>query len=112
MAGPVDFATVQYARKMSAAVQELAALAPDDLRKLASFLERWAAIREGGGEVTPQQLTVIFQGLHAKELVALEAVKGGLQVEFTGGGFEYERYLLRPDGRVPNHRYEAKRAGN
>ncbi|MFQ5611982.1 MAG: hypothetical protein ACE5H9_07590 [Anaerolineae bacterium] len=111
MTGPVDFATVQYARKMSAAVEALAGLSPTVLRSLAAFIHHWAGLKEAGVELTPQQLQVIFQGLHSKDLVRLEAVKGGVQVEFSGGGFEYERFLLRQDGRMPNHRYEAKKAG-
>jgi hypothetical protein len=35
--------------------------------------------------------------------------KGGILVEFTGGGFEYERFLIRTDGKVPNSRYETKK---
>jgi hypothetical protein len=31
-------------------------------------------------------------------------------VEFAGGGYEYERFLLREDGKVPNNRYETKKA--
>jgi hypothetical protein len=51
-----------------------------------------------------------MQSLHTRDLVKLEPTKGGVLVEFTGGGFEYERFLLRPDGKVPNHKYESKKA--
>jgi hypothetical protein len=110
MAGPVDFPTVQWARKMSALAQNFASLAPADLRKLSNFLDKLADLRQQEGELTEQQLQVIMQGLHSKELVKLELVKGGVSVEFSGGGFEYERFLLRDDGKVPNSRYETKKA--
>ena len=110
MAGPVDFATVQWARKMGALVSQLAGLSPADLRKLSSFLAGWADLRQNQGELSEQQLQVILQGLHTKELVRLEPQKGGVYVEFSGGGFEYERFLVRADGKVPNSRYETKRS--
>jgi hypothetical protein len=47
--------------------------------------------------------------LHTKNLVKLEIHKGGVFVEFTGGGFAYERFLIRADGKVPNNRYESKK---
>lgn len=109
MAGPVDFPTLQWARKMSALVPALAALAPADLRKLSSFLDKLAGLREQEGELSEQQVQVIMQGLRGKELVRLEKEKGGVLVEFTGGGFEYERFLVRADGKVPNSRYETKK---
>jgi len=109
MTGPVDFATVQWSRKMTAAVQNLTALAPADLRKLGNFLDKLANFSEAGGELSEQQLQVILQNLHAKELVRLETHKGGALVEFSGGGFEYERFLVRDDGKMPNSRYEAKK---
>jgi len=109
MTGPVDFATVQWSRKMTAAMQNLAALAPADLRKLGNFLDKLANFSEAGGELSEQQLQVILQSLHTKELVRLETHKGGAFVEFSGGGFEYERFLVRDDGKVPNSRYEAKK---
>ncbi|MBE7550307.1 MAG: hypothetical protein HS126_04420 [Anaerolineales bacterium] len=110
MAGPVDFSTVQWARKMSALAQNFAGLAPADLRKLGNFLAKLADLRQQEGELTEQQLQVIMQGLRSKELVKLELAKGGVSVEFSGGGFEYERFLLRADGKVPNNRYETKKA--
>lgn len=109
MTVPVDFATVQWSRKMTAAVQNLTALDPADLRKLGNFLDKLVNFSEAGGELSEQQLQVILQNLHTKELVRLEAHKGGALVEFSGGGFEYERFLVRDDGKVPNNRYEAKK---
>ena len=109
MTGPVDFAAVQWSRKMTAAVQNLTALAPADLRKLGNFLDKLANFSEAGGELSEQQLQVILQSLHTKELVRLETHRGGAFVEFSGGGFEYERFLVRDDGKVPNSRYEAKK---
>lgn len=109
MAGPVDFPTVQWARKMSAVAQNFAGLAPADLRTLSNFLDKLADLRQQEGELTEQQLQVIMQGLRSKELVRLELEKGGVLVEFSGGGFEYERFLLRADGKVPNSRYETKK---
>ncbi len=53
-------------------------------------------------------MTVILQNLYNKTLTQIHADKGGVVVEFTGGGYEYERFLVRTDGRVPNSRYEAK----
>jgi hypothetical protein len=44
-----------------------------------------------------------------KSLTGLRTDKGDVLVELSGGGFEYERFLVRADGRVPNSRYEAKR---
>ncbi len=109
MTGPVDFPTVQWARKMSALAQNFAALSPADLRKLNNFLDKLADLREQSGELSEQQLQVIMQGLRSKELVKLELEKGGVLVEFSGGGFEYERFLVRADGKVPNSRYETKK---
>jgi hypothetical protein len=94
---------------MSALVPALAGLAPADLRKLSSFLDKLAGLREQEGELSEQQVQVIMQGLRGKELVKLEKEKGGVLVEFTGGGFEYERFLVRADGKVPNSRYETKK---
>ncbi len=110
MAGPVDFPTVQWARKMSALTQNFAGLSPDDLRKLSNFLVKLADLRQQEGELSDQQLQVIMQGLRTKELVKLELHKGGIYVEFSGGGFEYERFLVRADGKVPNSRYQTKKA--
>ncbi len=110
MAGPVDFPTVQWARKMGALAQHFAGVAPADLRKLSNFLDKLAGVREQGGELSEQQVQVILQGLRSKELVKLELEKGGVLVEFSGGGFEYERFLIRADGKVPNSRYETKKS--
>jgi hypothetical protein len=33
-----------------------------------------------------------------------------MMVEFSGSGFVYERYLLKNDGRIPNYKYESKKA--
>jgi hypothetical protein len=109
MTGPVDFPTVQWARKMSALAQNFAGVAPADLRKLSNFLDKLAALREQSGELSEQQVQVIMQGLRSKELVKLELEKGGVFVEFAGGGFEYERFLVRADGKMPNSRYESKK---
>jgi hypothetical protein len=111
MAGPVDFSTVQWARKMSALAQNFAGLSPADLRKLSNFLEKLADLRAQEAELSDQQLQVILQGLHSKDLVRLALEKGGVLVEFSGGGFEYERFLIRADGKVPNSRYETKKVG-
>ncbi|HXW01703.1 MAG TPA: hypothetical protein VEC93_25050 [Anaerolineae bacterium] len=111
MAGPVDFSTVQWARKMSALAQNLAGLSPADLRKLSNFLDKLADLREQEAELSDQQLQVIMQGLRSKDLVRLALEKGGVLAEFSGGGFEYERFLIRADGKVPNSRYETKKVG-
>jgi hypothetical protein len=110
MLDPSDFASVQWGRKMSALAHNFAHVSPADLRKFSSFLNRLADLREQEGELSDQQLMVIMQNLRAKELVKLELHKGGVLAEFTGGGFEYERFLIRADGRMPNSRYEAKKA--
>ena len=111
MLNPSDFASVQYGRKMSTLAKQFDSLPPDDLRKLSSFLVQLANLRENEGELSDAQLTVIMQNLRTKELANLQPHKGGILVEFTGGGFEYERFLLREDGRMPNSRYESKKAG-
>ncbi len=110
MVGSVDFATLQWARKMTALAQDFTHLTPTDLRKFSSFLEKLADFRQNGGELSEQQAQVIMQTLHHKELVRLDVHKGGAYVEFTGGGFAYERFLIRVDGKVPNNRYETKKA--
>ena len=109
--GPIDFATVQWARRRGTELEPLLALAGDDLRKLASLLEKLAQLKAVDVTPTNAQLTVLLQNLHTKNLDSLAATKGGLQVQFSGGGYEYECFLLRDDGRVPNHKYESKRAG-
>jgi signal transduction protein with GAF and PtsI domain len=106
---PLDFAAVQWARKMTALTGPLAGLKADDLRKLGGFLQKLADFTAAGGELSPEQAQVIMQNLHAKTLVRFDPDKGGALVEFTGGGFEYERFLIRADGKMPNSRYEAKK---
>ncbi|MCB0166312.1 MAG: hypothetical protein KDI79_18930 [Anaerolineae bacterium] len=110
MLNPSDFASVQYGRKMSALAQHFAGVSPNDLRKFSNFLLKLADLRESEVELSAQQLNVIMQNLRTKDLTKLEAHKGGVMVELTGGGFEYERFLLRDDGRMPNSRYDAKKA--
>lgn len=109
MLNPSDFASVQYGRKMSALAQNFSGVSPDDLRKFSNFLIQLANLRENEGELSDAQLNVIMQNLRTKELTKLAVDKGGILVEFTGGGFEYERFLLRADGRMPNSRYESKK---
>ena len=106
----VDFATVQWSRKMTTLVQNFDTLSPIDLRKLSNFLAVLSDFRDNSGELSEQQLQVILQGLHTKDLVKLAIHKGGVFVEFSGGGFAYERFLIRADGKVPNNRYESKKA--
>jgi hypothetical protein len=107
----IDFASVQWARKMNADLESLLARPGDDLQKIAHLLEKLAPLKEADQWPTEAQMTVLLQNLHTKELVLLEGVRGGnLMVEFRGGGYEYERFLLREDGRMPNHKYEAKKA--
>jgi hypothetical protein len=106
----VDFATVQWARKMTTLMQNFDALPAADLRKLSNFLARLADFRESGGELSEQQLQVIMQGLRTKNMDRLEINKGGVFVEFSGNNFAYERFLIRADGKVPNNRYESKKA--
>jgi hypothetical protein len=110
MLNPSDFASVQWGRKMSLLVQNFRGLPPDDLRKLSGFLSKLADLRQQEAELSDQQLLIIMQNLRTKELVKLETHKGGIFVEFSGGGFEYERFLIRDDGRMPNSRYESKKA--
>ena len=107
--GPVDFATVQWARKGTAALEPMLALSAEELTKLAGLLEQLAALKAAGATPTTAQLTVLLQNLHTKTLDSLEVVKGGLQVQFSGGGVDYERFLLREDGRMPNNKYQSKR---
>lgn len=107
----IDFAAVQWSRKMTAALQSVGGLPPGDLRQLAGFLDKLADLHEQKIELSEQQLQVILQNLYSKDLVRLEPHKGGVYVEFSGGGFEYERFLVRADGKVPNNRYEAKKSG-
>jgi len=105
----VDFAAVQWARRMAEALGPLQALEPDELSRLVPLLEGMVSLaHQGGVQLSDQQMTVILQNLFNKTLTQIQVDKGGVVVEFTGGGFEYERFLIRADGRVPNSRYEAK----
>jgi hypothetical protein len=104
----VDFAAVHWARRMAEAIQPLLILKPEDIQRLVPLIQALAHLP--AVELSPQQLTVILQGMFSKTLTRLEADKGGVLVEFTGGGYAYERFLVRTDGRVPNSRYEAKKA--
>jgi hypothetical protein len=106
----VDFAAVQWARRMGQAVEPLRALEPGELSSLAPLLEGMVSLAEGGVQLSDQQTTVILQNMYNKDLTHIWADKGGVVAEFTGGGFEYERFLVRADGRVPNSRYEAEPA--
>ena len=106
----VDFAAVQWARRMAEAIEPLRTLESCDLRQLGPLIEAMATLEEKEIRLTDQQLTVILQNAFSKDLVRIQADKGGVLVEFTGGGFEYERFLVRPDGRVPISRYEAEPA--
>lgn len=110
MLDPSDFASVQWGRKMSGLAKNFEGFSPDELRKFSNFLQKLADLRESEAELSEAQLLVIMQNLRSKELVNLEQHKGGIFVEFAGGGFEYERFLLRDDGRMPNSRYESKKA--
>jgi hypothetical protein len=103
----IDFAAVQWARRMSEALGPLGALEPGDLVRLAPLLEAMISIADQGGQLSEQQLAVLLQNMFGKSLTQVRADKGGVLVEFTGGGFEYERFLIRADGRVPNSRYQA-----
>ena len=105
----VDFATVQWARKMTAIGQNLADLSAEELQTLGQFLGRLADFKQNGGELSSAQWQVIMQNLYSKKLVRLEPDKGGALAEFSGGGFKFERFLIRSDGKVPNFRYEAKK---
>ena len=104
----VDFAAVMWARRMSEALDGLRHLGGDDLNRLAPLVKGMAELAGQGTTLSDQQLAVILQHLFAKTLTRIEVDKGGVLVEFSGGGFEYERFLVRTDGRVPNHRYEAR----
>lgn len=103
-----DFAAVMWARRMSEALGGLRQLGADDLGRLVPLIGGMTSLAEQGIQLSDQQLAVILQNLFSKTLSRIEADKGGALVEFNGGGFEYERFLVRADGRVPNNRYEAK----
>jgi hypothetical protein len=105
----LDFAAVQWARQMSELLKPLRELEGDDLKRLAPLIEGMSQLAEEGVRLSDQQLTVILQNMLTKTLTSLRADKGGVTAEFSGGGFAYERFLIRQDGRVPNSRYEAKK---
>ena len=104
----VDFAAVQWSRRTADALRPLRNLTAGDLRRLVPLIQGMSELPEEVA-LTDEQLGVILQNMFAKHLVRIRAEKGGIWVEFTGGGFEYERFLVRSDGRVPNSRYEAKK---
>jgi hypothetical protein len=103
-----DFAAVIWARRMSEALGGLRYLGADDLGRLVPLIEGMRSIAEQEIQLSDQQIAVILQNLYNKTLSRIEVDKGGVLVQFSGGGFEYERFLVRADGRVPNSRYEAK----
>jgi hypothetical protein len=104
----VDFSAVMWARRMTEALGGLRDLEARDLKRLMPLIRGMADLAEQDLRLSDQQLTVILQNMHEKSLAKVQADRGGVLVEFTGGGFEYERFLVRADGRVPNSRYEAK----
>ena len=107
---PIDFASVQWARKRAKDMENLLSLSMEDLGKISSLLDKLAQLKAADRQPTEAQMTILLQYLHTKNLDSLEAAKGGLSVQFSGGGFEYECFLLREDGRMPNHKYQSKRA--
>jgi hypothetical protein len=105
----VDFAAVQWSRRMADALRPLRSLSAEDLKRLIPLIQGMSELPQDA-TLTDEQLGVILQNMFAKRSTRLQPDKGGILVEFTGAGFEYERFLVRPDGRVPNSRYEAKKA--
>lgn len=104
----VDFNAVMWARRTAEALEPLRGLDASDLGRLTSLIQAMSDLAEVGVRLSDQQFSVILQNMYSKSLTQVQADKGGVLVEFTGGGFEYERFLVRSDGRVPNSRYEAK----
>ena len=104
----VDFNAVMWARHAAKALEPLRSLEASDLGRLIPLVQAISDLAEAGIRLSDQQLAVILQNMYGKNLVQVQADKGGILAEFTGGGFEYERFLVRSDGRVPNSRYEAK----
>ena len=104
----VDFAAVQWSRRMAEALRPLRNLSAEDLGRLVPLIQGMGDLPQEV-TLTDEQMAVILQAMFAKRLTQLQPDKGGVLVEFTGTGFEYERFLVRPDGRVPNSRYEAKK---
>lgn len=107
----IDFASVQWARRVGGELEPLLARSGDELQKIGCLMSALGKLKAADITPTAAQMTVLLQNLHTKNLEALEARRGGnLMVHFTGGGYEYERFLLRADGRVPNHKYESQKA--
>jgi len=104
----VDFNAVMWARRTAEALEPLRSLEASDLDRLTSLIRAMSDLAKRGIRLSDQQFSVILQNLYSKSLIQVQAEKGGILVEFTGGGFEYERFLVRSDGRVPNSRYEAE----
>ncbi len=104
----VDFDAVMWARHAAEALEPLRSLEASDLGRLTPLIRAMADLAERGVRLSDQQFTVLLQNMYSKSLTQVHAEKGGILVEFTGGGFEYERFLVRSDGRVPNSRYEAE----
>ena len=105
----IDFPSVQWARRLQPTLAPFLEKPETDLRKLSQLFNALASLKAADVTPTEAQLTVLLQYLHTKDLNSLEAVKGGLMVQFCGGGYEYECFLLRDDGRMPNHKYQAKK---
>ncbi len=107
----IDFASVQWARRVSGEIEALSVRSAEELQKIGRLLTELSKLKAADATPTAAQMTVLLQNLHTKNLESLEAIRGGnLMVHFTGGGYEYERFLLRADGRVPNHKYESQKA--
>lgn len=104
----IDFAAVQWARQMAQVLEPLRNLEAENLKRLAPLIAGMVSLLDQGIQLSDQQLTVMLQNMAEKTLIQVQADKGGVLVEFRGGGFEYERFLVRADGRVPNSRYQAK----
>lgn len=105
----IDFSSVQWAQKISGTLNTFNELSAEDLKKMGQLLLELSHLKAEDTTPTPAQMTVILQRLHTQNLDLLEAVKGGLMVHFSGGGMKYERFLLREDGRIPNHKYESQK---
>ena len=105
----IDFASVQWARRLQGSLTPFLEKPETDLRKLSQLFNGLANLKQADVVPTEAQLTVLLQYIHTRNLDSLEVTKGGLMVQFSGGGYEYERFLLRDDGRMPNHKYTAKK---
>jgi hypothetical protein len=105
---PADFSAVMWARRMTEVLDALRSLEVDDLSRLVPLVEGMAALAKQGERLSDQQLRVILENMYDKILTQVQTDRGGVVVEFTGGDFEYERFLIRADGRVPNNRYEGR----